>query len=58
VPRMIHHPDWAIAREVGLRDGLQILARTAPTAHKIDGLRGAIVRAGLPKTLQPAAVAA
>jgi hypothetical protein len=55
---MIHHPEWAIAREVGLRDGLQILARTAPTAHKIDGLRGAIVRAGLPKTLQPAAVAA
>lgn len=28
-------------REVGLRDGLQILARTVPTAHKIAWLRGA-----------------
>lgn len=28
-------------REVGLRDGLQILARTMPTAHKLQWLRGA-----------------
>jgi hydroxymethylglutaryl-CoA lyase len=27
-------------REVGLRDGLQSLARTMPTAHKLDWLRG------------------
>jgi len=28
-------------REVGLRDGLQILPRTLPTAHKLDWIRGA-----------------
>ena len=28
-------------RDVGLRDGLQILARTVPTAHKIEWLRAA-----------------
>ena len=28
-------------REVGLRDGLQILPRTMPTAHKLQWLRGA-----------------
>jgi hypothetical protein len=55
---MNHHPDVAIAREVGLWDGLPILARTRPTAHRIEWLRGASVRAGLPRTLQPLAVAA
>jgi hydroxymethylglutaryl-CoA lyase len=30
-----------IVREVGLRDGLQILPRVLPTAHKLDWLRGA-----------------
>ncbi len=30
-----------VVREVGLRDGLQILARVLPTAHKIDWLRAA-----------------
>ena len=30
-----------ILREVGLRDGLQILPRTMPTAHKLQWLRGA-----------------
>jgi hydroxymethylglutaryl-CoA lyase len=34
-------PDAVVVREVGLRDGLQILARTVPTAHKIAWLRGA-----------------
>lgn len=33
--------DAVVVREVGLRDGLQILARTVPTAHKIAWLRGA-----------------
>ena len=28
-------------REVGLRDGLQSLARTLPTAHKLDWIRAA-----------------
>ena len=28
-------------REVGLRDGLQILPRTLPTAHKLEWIRGA-----------------
>ena len=28
-------------REVGLRDGLQSIARTLPTAHKLDWLRAA-----------------
>ncbi|MEY3252208.1 MAG: hypothetical protein RL227_1181, partial [Pseudomonadota bacterium] len=35
------NPDAVVVREVGLRDGLQILARTVPTAHKIAWLRGA-----------------
>jgi hydroxymethylglutaryl-CoA lyase len=35
-----------IVREVGLRDGLQILARTLPTADKLQWLHGAY-RAGL-----------
>jgi len=30
-----------LIREVGLRDGLQSVARTLPTAHKIEWLRGA-----------------
>lgn len=30
-----------VIREVGLRDGLQILARTVPTAHKLEWLRAA-----------------
>ncbi len=34
-------PDAVVVREVGLRDGLQILPRTVPTAHKIAWLRGA-----------------
>lgn len=34
-------PDPVTVREVGLRDGLQILARTVPTAHKIAWLKGA-----------------
>jgi hydroxymethylglutaryl-CoA lyase len=33
--------DDVILREVGLRDGLQILARTMPTEHKLRWLRGA-----------------
>lgn len=33
--------DPVVVREVGLRDGLQILPRTVPTAHKIAWLRGA-----------------
>ena len=41
VPRMNHTPDAVTVREVGLRDGLQILARTVPTAHKIAWLKGA-----------------
>lgn len=43
---MNHHPDEAIVREVGLRDSPQVLARNAPTAHKIDGPRG-VCAAGL-----------
>ena len=38
---MIHAPDAVVVREVGLRDGLQILARTVPTSHKRAWLRGA-----------------
>ncbi len=42
---MNHTPDATSApvtvREVGLRDGLQILARTVPTAHKTAWLRAA-----------------
>ncbi len=38
---MIPAPDAVVVREVGLRDGLQILARTVPTAHKLAWLRGA-----------------
>jgi hydroxymethylglutaryl-CoA lyase len=34
-------PAHAVIREVGLRDGLQILARTVPTATKIEWLRDA-----------------
>jgi hydroxymethylglutaryl-CoA lyase len=31
--------DTVVLRDVGLRDGLQILPRTVPTAHKLDWLR-------------------
>ena len=41
VPRMNTTPDAVTVREVGLRDGLQILVRTVPTAHKIAWLKGA-----------------
>ncbi len=34
-------PDPVTLREVGLRDGLQSIARTLPTAQKIEWLRGA-----------------
>ena len=34
-------PPRAVVREVGLRDGLQAIARTLPTAHKRAWLRGA-----------------
>lgn len=34
-------PAHAVIREVGLRDGLQAVARTVPTAHKQAWLRGA-----------------
>jgi hydroxymethylglutaryl-CoA lyase len=33
--------DAVVIREVGLRDGLQILPRVLPTAHKLDWLRAA-----------------
>ncbi len=39
-------PDPVIVREVGLRDGLQILPRVLPTAHKLAWIRAAHV-AGL-----------
>lgn len=35
------NPDPVVLREVGLRDGLQILPRTVPTAHKFEWLREA-----------------
>lgn len=34
-------PDFVSVREVGLRDGLQILPRVLPTAHKLDWIRAA-----------------
>lgn len=34
-------PRTAIVREVGLRDGLQSIARVLPTAHKIEWIRAA-----------------
>ena len=34
-------PDTVILREVGLRDGLQSIARTLPTAHKLAWIRAA-----------------
>jgi hydroxymethylglutaryl-CoA lyase len=33
--------DFVCVREVGLRDGLQILPRVLPTAHKLDWIRAA-----------------
>ena len=40
---MIHAflPPRAVVREVGLRDGLQSIARTLPTAHKLEWIRDA-----------------
>ena len=42
-PSASHHklPRQAIIREVGLRDGLQSIATTMPTAHKLAWIRGA-----------------
>ena len=34
-------PPRAVVREVGLRDGLQSIARTLPTAHKLEWIRDA-----------------
>ncbi|MDP3616308.1 MAG: hydroxymethylglutaryl-CoA lyase, partial [Rhodoferax sp.] len=34
-------PSRAIIREVGLRDGLQSIARVVPTAHKLEWIRDA-----------------
>ncbi len=34
-------PDFVTVREVGLRDGLQILPRVLPTAHKFEWIRAA-----------------
>ena len=34
-------PGRAIIREVGLRDGLQSIARTLPTAQKMEWIRAA-----------------
>jgi hydroxymethylglutaryl-CoA lyase len=36
-----HHPRQAIIREVGLRDGLQSIARVVPTEHKLEWIRDA-----------------
>ncbi len=38
---MSHTRTPVILREVGLRDGLQILSRVVPTAHKLEWIRGA-----------------
>ena len=37
----MNNPSPVTVREVGLRDGLQSIARTLPTAHKLDWLRAA-----------------
>ena len=34
-------PSHAIIREVGLRDGLQSIARVLPTAHKLEWIQAA-----------------
>ena len=34
-------PSRVTLREVGLRDGLQSIARVVPTAHKLEWIRGA-----------------
>ena len=36
-----HWPQRVTIREVGLRDGLQSIARTLPTAHKLQWIQGA-----------------
>jgi len=38
---MITRPSSVVIREVGLRDGLQSIARTLPTAHKLEWIRDA-----------------
>jgi hydroxymethylglutaryl-CoA lyase len=42
VKRMNTAFEPVVVREVGLRDGLQILPRVLPTAHKLDWLRAAV----------------
>jgi hydroxymethylglutaryl-CoA lyase len=37
----MQNPDAVVVREVGLRDGLQSIARTLPTASKLEWLRAA-----------------
>ena len=37
----LHWPQRVTIREVGLRDGLQSIARTLPTAHKLQWIQGA-----------------
>jgi hydroxymethylglutaryl-CoA lyase len=37
----LHWPTRVTVREVGLRDGLQSIARTLPTAHKLQWIAGA-----------------
>jgi hydroxymethylglutaryl-CoA lyase len=36
-----HWPERVILREVGLRDGLQSIARTLPTSEKLQWIQGA-----------------
>ena len=38
---VFHWPERVTVREVGLRDGLQSIARTLPTAHKLQWIQGA-----------------
>jgi hydroxymethylglutaryl-CoA lyase len=38
---MITRPSSVVIREVGLRDGLQSIARTLPTVHKLEWIRDA-----------------
>ena len=38
---VFHWPERVTVREVGLRDGLQSIARTLPTAQKVQWIQGA-----------------
>jgi len=38
---VFHWPERVTVREVGLRDGLQSIARTLPTAQKLQWIQGA-----------------